>query len=130
MNTRTTENNSSCNDKNDSVSDYPKTQFGLTYSFFRNPKPKPTLRAVKVHFDWTWILKLKRFFLRKFLSKNHLDKSPTYLGWILNFRVHNGTIKEKKMKKRDSRVKTQKDSLEQKMKRFQRKGRANKRMKG
>ena len=38
-------------DKNDTWSNYPETQFGPTYPFFRNPKPKPTLRAVKVHFD-------------------------------------------------------------------------------
>ena len=37
--------------KNDPWSNYPKTQFGPTYLFFRNPKPKPTLRAIKVHFD-------------------------------------------------------------------------------
>ena len=48
--------------KNDLWSNYPKTQFGPTYYFFRNSEPRPTLRAVKVHFDWTWILRLKRFF--------------------------------------------------------------------
>ena len=37
--------------KNDPWSNYPKTQFRPTYPFFRNPEPKPTLRAVKVHFD-------------------------------------------------------------------------------
>ena len=40
-------------EKNDPWSDHPETQFGPTYSFFWNLKPKPTLRAVKVHFDWT-----------------------------------------------------------------------------
>ena len=55
--------------KNDPWFNYLETQFGPTYLFFRNPEPKPTLRAVKVHFDWTWILRLKRFFLRKFSSK-------------------------------------------------------------
>ena len=25
--------------------------FGPLYPFFRNPEPRPTLRAVKVHFD-------------------------------------------------------------------------------
>ena len=92
--------------------------FGPTYPFFRNPELRPTLRAVKFHFDRMWILKLKRFFLKEFASKNHLDKSSTYLGWILNFRVHNGTIKEKCewKEKCDSRVKTRKGSLEQKWK--------------
>ena len=37
--------------KNDPWSNYPETQFGPTYLFFRNPEPRPTLRAVKVHFD-------------------------------------------------------------------------------
>ena len=37
--------------KNDPWSNYPKTQFEPTYPFFRNPEPRPTLRAVKVHFD-------------------------------------------------------------------------------
>ena len=45
---------------------HPETQFGSTYLFFRNPEPRPTLRVVKVHFDRMWILKLKRFLLRKF----------------------------------------------------------------
>ena len=38
------------------------------------------------------------------------------MGWILNFWVHNGTIKEKKrkLKKCDSRVKTRRGSLERK----------------
>ena len=87
--------------KNDPWSDHPETQFGPTYPFFRNPEPRPTLRAEKVHFDWIWILRLKKFFLRKFSSKNHLDKSPTYLGWILNFQVHDRTIKEKGKKEND-----------------------------
>ena len=37
--------------KNDPWSDHPETQFGPTYPFFRNLEPRPTLRAVKVHFD-------------------------------------------------------------------------------
>ena len=37
--------------KNDPWSDHPETQFGPTYPFFQNPEPRPTLRAVKVHFD-------------------------------------------------------------------------------
>ena len=37
--------------KNDHWSNYPKTQFGPTYPFFRNLEPEPTLRAVKVYFD-------------------------------------------------------------------------------
>ena len=73
--TRTTENDPS-HDKNDSWSDHPETQFGPTYPFFRNPEPRPTLRAVKVHFDWTWILRLKRFFLREFSSKIILINHP------------------------------------------------------
>ena len=52
--------------KKDPWSDHPKTQIDPTYPFFRNPEPRPTLRAVKVHFDWIWILRLKRFFLREF----------------------------------------------------------------
>ena len=48
---------------------YPETQFGPTYHFFRNPEPRPTLRAVKVHFDWTWIPRLKRFSLKNFHPK-------------------------------------------------------------
>ena len=55
--------------KNDPWSDHLETQFGPTYLFFRNPKPSPTLRAIKVHFDWTWIPRLKRFFLKEFSSK-------------------------------------------------------------
>ena len=51
MNEGTTKNDLSCNDKNDLWSDHPETQFGPTYPFFRNPKPRPTLHAVKVHFD-------------------------------------------------------------------------------
>ena len=39
MNTRTTENDLSCNDKNDPWSDYPETQFGPIYLFFRNHEP-------------------------------------------------------------------------------------------
>ena len=45
MNTRTMENDPSCNDKNDIWSDYPETQFGPIYPFFRNHKPWPTLRT-------------------------------------------------------------------------------------
>ena len=48
--------------KNDPWSNYPEIQFGPTYPFFRNPEPRPTLRTVKIYFDWTWILILKRFF--------------------------------------------------------------------
>ena len=48
---RDNEKDPSYNDKNDSWSDHPEIQFGPTYPFFRNPKPKPSLRAVKVHFD-------------------------------------------------------------------------------
>ena len=55
--------------KNDHWFNYLKTQFGPTYPIFQNPEPRPTLRAVKVHFDWTWIPRLKRFFLREFSSK-------------------------------------------------------------
>ena len=55
--------------KNDLWSNYPETQFGTTYPFFRNLEPRPTLRAVKVHFDRTWILRLKRFFFRNFHPK-------------------------------------------------------------
>ena len=52
------------------------------------------------------------------------------MGWILNFRVRNGTIKEKKMKKSDSGVKTQKGSLEWKRNLKRLMDGANKRMKG
>ena len=45
MNTRTTKNDPSCNDKNDSWSDHPETQFGPIYLFFRNHEPWPTLRT-------------------------------------------------------------------------------------
>ena len=37
--------------ENDPWFNHPKTQFGPTYSFFRNPELRPTLRTVKVHFD-------------------------------------------------------------------------------
>ena len=37
--------------KKDPWSDHPETQFGSTYPFFWNPEPRPTLRAVKIHFD-------------------------------------------------------------------------------
>ena len=53
--------------KNDPWSDHPETQFGPIYPFFRNHEPWPTLRALKVHFDRMWILKLKRFFSLKSL---------------------------------------------------------------
>ena len=95
-------------------------------SFLSNHEPWPTLRTWKVHFDWTWILGLKSFFLEKifvinrllslFLSQQkNLDQSFTCLGWILNCQVHNRTVKKmiKKMKmereNKDSRVKTRKD---------------------
>ena len=45
MNEGTTKNDPSCNDKNDPWSNHPETQFGPTYSFFRNPEPRPTLRT-------------------------------------------------------------------------------------
>ena len=45
MNTRTKENDPSCNDKNDPWSDHPETQFGPIYPFFQNHKPRPTLRT-------------------------------------------------------------------------------------
>ena len=67
MNEGTTKNDPSCIDKNDPWSNHPETQFGSTYPFFQNPEPRPTLCAVKVHFDWMWILGLKSFFLEKFL---------------------------------------------------------------
>ena len=37
--------------KKDPWSDHLETQIWPTYPFFRNPEPKPTLRAIKVHFD-------------------------------------------------------------------------------
>ena len=51
MNEGATKNDLSRNDKNDPQSNDPETQFGPTYPFFRNLEPRPTLRAVKVHFD-------------------------------------------------------------------------------
>ena len=48
---RDNENDPSCNDKNDPWSNHLETRFGPTYLFFQNSEPKPTLRAVKVHFD-------------------------------------------------------------------------------
>ena len=91
--------------KNDPWSNYPKTQLGPTYSLFRNHKPWPTLRTWKVYFDRMWILRLKRFswenfswltrLLFLFFNQNHLDKLFTRSRWILNFWVHNGTIKQK-----------------------------------
>ena len=106
--------------KNDHWSNYPKTQFGPTYPFFRNPEPRPTLHAVKVHFDWTWILGLKRFFLGEFSSKiiliNHSPIRDEF--WIFECIMGQLTKKENdwKKKKHDSRVKTQKGSLERKWK--------------
>ena len=51
MNEGTTKKDPSCNDKNDPWFNHPETQFGPTYSFFWNLELRPTLRAVKVHFD-------------------------------------------------------------------------------
>ena len=56
--------------KNDLWSDNPETQFRPIYHFFRNHESWPTLRALKVHFDRMWILKLKRFFLKEFFVTN------------------------------------------------------------
>ena len=50
-----------CVMKNDPWSDHPETQFGPIYHFFQNHEHWPTLRALKVHFDQMWILRLKRF---------------------------------------------------------------------
>ena len=85
--------------KNDPCSDHPETQFGPTYPFFRNPEPRPILRTVKVHFDWTWILRLKRFFLKEFSSKIILINHPPIWGefWIFKYMI--GLLKKKEKKK-------------------------------
>ena len=117
--------------KNDLWSNYPETQFGPTYPFFWNPEPRPTLRAVKVHFDWTWILRLKRFFLREFSSKIILINHPPIWDEFLIFKCIMGQSKKKwKMKKHDSRVKTRKGSLERKRNLKRLMGGARKWMKG
>ena len=85
-----------------------------------------------------WILRLKRFFLRKFFivnkalvvvfNQNHLDKSFTPSGWILNFQVHDGIIFLKKEKNAILRWKPEKGGLERKRENFWRlMGRANER---
>ena len=106
--------------KNDLWSDYPETQFGPTYTFFRNLEPKPTLRAIKVHFDWTWILRLMRFFLREFSSKIILINHPPIWDELWIFECIMGQSKKKEnekndKEKHDSRVKTRKGSLERKI---------------
>ena len=117
--------------KNDPWSNYPKTQFGPTYPFFRNPEPRPTLRTVKVHFNWTWILRLKRFFLREFLSKIILINHPPIWDefWIFEC-IMGQSKKNEKRKNVTLGWKPEKGSLEQKRNFFWRLiGRANKRMK-
>ena len=95
--------------KNDLWSDHPEIKFQPIYPFFRNHKPWPTLHTWKVHFDWTWILGLKRFFLEKCCNqqgcclfssakKKILINHPPVWDEFLNFQVHNGTIKQKKWK--------------------------------
>ena len=76
MNEGATKNDLSCNGKNDPWSDHPETQFEPVYAFFRNHKPWPTLHTRKVHFDRTWIFKLKSFFLENFSAKILIDHSP------------------------------------------------------
>ena len=70
---------------NDLWFDHHEIQFESIYHFFRNHEPQPTLRTWKVHFDRTWILRLKRFLKihrtikekRKWLRK----KKNMTLGW-------------------------------------------------
>ena len=117
--------------KNDPWSNYLETQFGLTYPFFWSLEPRPTLRAVKVHFDWTWILRLKRFFLREFSSKIILINHPPIWDEFWIFECIMGQSKKKwKMKKCASRVKTRKGSLERKRNLKRLMGGASKWMKG
>ena len=77
--------------------------FGHTYPFFRNPEPRPTLCAVKVHFDWTWILRLKRFFLREFSSKIVLINHPPIWDefWIFECIMGQSKKKRKWMKRKN-----------------------------
>ena len=96
--------------KNDPWSNYPKTQFRPTYPFFGNPEPKPILRAVKVHFDWTWILRLKRFFLREFSSKIILINHPPIWDEFWIFECIMGQSK-KKGKKRKWMKRQRSDSI-------------------
>ena len=84
--------------KNDPWSNYPKTQFGPIYPFFRNPEPRPTLRFIKVHFDWTWILRLERFFLREFSSKIILINHPPIWDELWIFECIMGQSKKKNEK--------------------------------
>ena len=42
---RDNEKDPSYNDKNDSWSGHPETQFEPTFPLFRNPEPRPTLRT-------------------------------------------------------------------------------------
>ena len=70
---------------------------------------------LKVHFDWTWILGLKSFFLEKSFIINkavvsfpqptkNLDQSFTCSGRILNCQVHNRTIKKMMKMKRKNKT--------------------------
>ena len=116
-----------------------KHNLGYLYSLSK-PEPWPTLCTWKVHFDWTRILGLKRFFFSLkdfcnqrgcclFFSTIILDKPFTCSGWI--FKCIIGQSKNENGKKNDSRVKTRKGSLEQKLEKFRKlMGEANKRMKG
>ena len=68
-----------------------------------------------------------------FLSQNYLDKSFTHLGRILNFRMHDETIKKKRkwIKKTWLYGENPKGQSRAKMKRFRRlMGKTDKRMKG
>ena len=83
-----------------------KHNLGLFYPFFRNLKPRPTLRTWKVHFDWTWTLGLKSFLPWEifhnqqgcclFSSAKILDKPFTCSGWIFECII--GQSKNEKIK--------------------------------
>ena len=91
--------------------------------------PRKSILIERGYLDW------RVFFLEKFFLINkavvsfpqptkNLDQSFTCSWWILNYQVHNRTVKkkyDKRMKmerKNDSRVKTRKGSLEQTTRKF------------
>ena len=61
-----------------------KHNLGLFYPFFRNLKPRPTLRTWKVHFDQTWILRLERFFFKEFFVINRAVVSFPQPKFLIN----------------------------------------------
>ena len=104
---------------NDPWSNHPETQFEPTCPFFRNPEPRPTLHTWKSILIERGYLDRRVFFLEKFFiinkavvsfpqPKKNLDQSFTCSGRILNYQVHNRTVKkndERKMIKKNENEK-------------------------